>query len=175
MEKAPFEAGLVVCLVWPSIRYSQVLKCTSVRLVLPDLTELINLKGYLREINCTFTQGNAYNKCSCFSFYYLQHLACNRRCCTESSLDRITVSFCSCGLPADALNEVSCNADIYTSSLSWSKDALCLQVCHIINCMCMLSIASVKGTSLIGAHLCLELGSHGLAETNKLIPLTGQL
>lgn len=85
------------------------------------------------------------------------------------------MSFCSCGLRADALNEVSCNADIYTSSLSWSKDALCLQVCHIINCMCMLSITSVKGTSLTGAHLCLELGSHCLAETNKLIPLSGQL
>lgn len=75
--------------------------------------------------------------------------------------------FCSCGLSADASNEESCNADIHTSSLSCSVDALCLHVCHIINWMCMLSVTSVKGTSLTGAHLFFELGPHCLAETNE--------
>ena len=77
-----------------SIMHSQMLKCTSVRLVFPDLTELINLKDRVQETNFIVTQSNECNKCcSCFS--HLKRLVCDEGCCTEDSVDGITMPFCS--------------------------------------------------------------------------------
>lgn len=75
------------------LMHSQILKCTNVRLVFPDLAELINLKDCVQETNFTVTQSNACNKCSCLC--HLKCLVCDERCCAENSVDGITVPFCS--------------------------------------------------------------------------------